>query len=473
MYKKLLLLFFIVLFSAATILSTFTFAGTLASDQGIAVVVNGERIATDSPAIIKNDRTLVPLRGIFEKLGAEVQWDGKTQYVTITYKTKVIRLQVGSFTAFVGNGTASMDVAPVINKDRVLIPLRFISENIGMNVRWAASTRTAYITDPENPGSLSGKTVLGFTTNDYQGDNASYNSLINYHGNIDSIATFSYQVDGNGNLVAMGLSQKDTVSFAKDKGISSLVLVHNLVNGQFSREISHQLLSDAAKRKKLIGNILDVVRSQGYEGVNVDIENVYWYDRQNYTGFVKELKEKMSANGYLTTLSIPAKDRDYYENNNWNGAFDYAQLGKYADQILLMTYDEHYIGGQPGPVASLPWVERVLEYASGTIPTEKILLGIAGYGYDWSSKGNKALTFKNIQKLIDEKGLAPAWDSKSSTPNFTYYQNGVKHEVWYENEESIALKLDLVGKYHLGGIGIWRLGYDNSAFWSVINEKIG
>ncbi|MCR4435472.1 MAG: glycosyl hydrolase family 18 protein [Clostridiales bacterium] len=452
--------------------SSLTFAESIDSNQGVAVVVNGERVYTDTPAEIRNDRTLVPVRGIFEKMGADVQWDESTQKVSVSYKTKTIKLQIGNTTAVINNVAAKMDVAPVISNNRTLIPLRFISENIGMLVRWAPETRMAFITDPAYEGVLPEKTVLGFTTNDYKGDNFSYNSLAENYGSIDSIATFSYGFDENGNIQMTGESQAATVDLANKKGIKPLVLIHNYVGGQFNRDVSHQVLSDKAKRTKLINSILDVTTREGYEGVNIDIENVYWYDRQNYTDFIKELKQQMAARGYLTTLSIPAKDGDY-ATNSWNGAFDYVQLGQYADQILLMTYDEHYFGGEAGPIASLPWVERVMQYASQTIPSQKVLLGIGGYGYDWSSQGSRALPFSGIEELLASKNIIPSWDAASKSPYFTYYQDGIRHEVWYENAQSISIKTDLVIKYGLGGIGLWKLGYDNSELWDVINEKIG
>jgi len=70
------------------------------------------------------------------------------------------------------------------------------------------------------------------------------------------------------------------------------------------------------------------------------------------------------------------------QQDNWSSAFDYAAIGKYADWVQIMTYDEHWSGGTPGPIASLPWVENVIKYAITVIPKEKILLGVAAYGYD-------------------------------------------------------------------------------------------
>lgn len=456
----------------ASLLPTGSPVAYAAGTRGVAVNVNGKRIHTDTAPFIKNGRTLVPLRGVFEELGSTVDWIPQSQTVTVKYKDKNISLQIGNRSATINGSAAFMDVPPVIDNSRTMIPLRFIAESIGMSVQWVPEAGLATITSPDYFSTLPDTTVLGFTTNDYQGDNAPHASLSKYSDNINAIATFSYQVDANGNLKLTGQSQKKSVDFANSNNIKPLVLIHNFNNGTFDKGLSHAVLSDAKKRKKLIDNILVVMSKEEYSGVNIDIENIYWYDRANYTALIKDLKAKLAPYGFLTTVSIPAKTSDTYKSNNWSGAFDYKEIGKYADRILLMTYDEHYFGGAPGPIASYPWVDKVLAYATSIIPSQKLLLGIPGYGYDWSSKGNKAVTFKNVAGMLSSTSSQSLWDSNAKSPYFTYTRDGVTHTVWYEDAQSLSYKLPLVEKYKLGGIGIWKLGYDNDAFWQVIEKGL-
>ena len=139
---------------------------------------------------------------------------------------------------------------------------------------------------------------------------------------------------------------------------------------------------------------------------------------------------------------------------------------------MIMTYDEHYFGGTAGPIASLPWVENVIKYAVQAIPSNKILLGIAGYGYDWSDSGSRALSYKNVVRLLSDLNMQSSWDFEAKSPYFAYDKNGVVHQVWYEDTRSISYKLDLVKSYNLGGIGIWRLGFDNEDFWNTIKAGL-
>ncbi len=450
-----------------------TFADNNISNTNVYIDVNGQRLYPDAPPILSNDRTLVPVRGIFEKLGADVEWYDDQKIAVVNYNNTTINLQVDNPVASINGVQKQMDVPPMIYNNRTMIPLRFIAENLGMSVQWVGEANLATITESSYFNNLPAKTILGYTTNDYKGDVDSYNSLSKYTGNVTSIAAFAYQIDFDGSLKQTTQPQNDTVKLANSNNVKSLVLIHNFYKGGFDRNLADTVLSDPAKRTALIHNILVTISREAYAGINVNIENVPWNDRDNYTAFVKELKETLTPYGFLTTLSIPAKTYDSQSGDNWSRGFDYSALGKYADQILIMTYDEHFFGGNPGPVASEPWVDRVMSYATQNIPSNKLLLGIAAYGYDWSSVGNKVVMYKNADSLISSQNTQSQWDSSSLSPYFTYFKDGVTHTVWYENSTSISDKLDLVSKYHLGGIGIWRMGFDNDDFWTAVKNKLG
>lgn len=309
------------------------------------------------------------------------------------------------------------------------------------------------------------KKVLGFATYYYSGDSSSYNSMVNNRSNIDQIATHNYITDGKGNIT--GLMPTNQLNYANKNGIEALAMVAN----NFDGNIAKTLLESPSNVKNLINNLLVQMKTNGYKGVNIDLEGIYSYNRNQYTEFIKQLYNTLKPQGFTVTLSVPAKINDN-PANTWCAAYDYAKLGNYADKIILMTYDEHYPGGQPGAVASINWVENVIKYAVSVIPKEKILLGTAAYGYDWSSNGTKAYGIQGIYNLATKYGATILWDKLSQTPYFNYKDaSGISHTVWFENENSLKYKLDLVNKYDLNGIGIWRLGLENSAYWISIKEK--
>ncbi len=268
-------------------------------------------------------------------------------------------------------------------------------------------------------------------------------------------------VEGN---VACG-KDKWLLAFGKQHGIAILPLV---ANSNFSREIAHEILNDPAKRTKVIDQLLKITLDWKCPGINIDIENVDAADRQVFNLFMKELCDRFHEKGLAVTIDVPAKTKDV-PSGYWSGAFDYEFLGKCCDLVMLMCYDEHWSAGKPGPIASKPWVEKVLQYAVSVIPRHKIILGVAWYGYDWPENGRaRSYTSKGIAELIAEKKPVLQWDNQAKSHWFEYQGEDGKHTVWYEDPSSFAHKLELARKYQISGISIWRLGNEDPNYWKLI-----
>lgn len=127
----------------------FVLTSTVYAHPPITVYFNGEKMEFDSEPIIVNDRTLVPVRFIVERLGATVDWDNDTRTVTIAYEDKIIKLQINNEVAYVDGKEYKLDSVPIIRNDRTLVPLRFLSENFGCLVEWDGVNYNVYITRAE------------------------------------------------------------------------------------------------------------------------------------------------------------------------------------------------------------------------------------------------------------------------------------------------------------------------------------
>lgn len=333
--------------------------------------------------------------------------------------------------------------------------------------RYGASPGSVHMsaTTLQNTTDATKKQILGFTTYYYNGDASSYNSMTANTPAIDDIAIQTYTTDSLGNI--SGLVPTNQISYANSNGIKTYAMLQNNFDGNIAKSV----LENETNRKNLQNNLLNAIKTNGYKGVNVDLEGVFYYDRNYYTTFVKELYNLLNPQGYSVTLSVPAKTSDS-PTNSWSGAYDYAALSQYCDQIAIMTYDEHYPGGSAGPVASIGWVENVIKYAVTVIPREKIMLGVAAYGYDWSSNGTKAYGINGMYNLAATNNATVMWDDTSKAPYFKYTDaSGIAHAAWFENSQSVTYKLDLVNSYNLNGIAIWRLGLENADYWTSIKTK--
>jgi hypothetical protein len=133
----------VICFITILAISTLPFAG-LASDNP-KVILNGKTLTFDIPPEIDNGRTFVPLRTIFEALGAQINWDDNTKTVTATKDSLVIVLKIGESNAHVNNEIVSLDAPAKIVSGRTLVPLRFVSEAMGSTVDWDGITKTVTI----------------------------------------------------------------------------------------------------------------------------------------------------------------------------------------------------------------------------------------------------------------------------------------------------------------------------------------
>lgn len=317
------------------------------------------------------------------------------------------------------------------------------------------------------PTTGSSKFFLGFATYYYSGDSSSYTSMVNNSSAINEIATDTYTTDGLGNI--SGLVPTSQITYANSNGIKPVAMITN----NFSGSVAQALLESSMNRQTLISNTLSVIKANNYQGVNIDIEGIYSTDRTYFTTFMNELYNTLHPLGYEVSVCVPAKTTDSI-TQSWNYAYDYVQLSNYSDRVVIMAYDEHYPGGSPGPVASIGWVQNVANYAVTVIPTGKIVLGIAAYGYDWSSNGTKSYGIDGILNLAAAYGATILWDSTSQSPYFTYVDNsGVSHTVWFENGTSIGYKLDIVNNLNLSGAAMWRLGLENSDYFKTVKTKLG
>ena len=233
--------------------------------------------------------------------------------------------------------------------------------------------------------------------------------------------------------------------------------------------------------------IAGYVEQYNLDGVNVDIENVTHNQRSQYTQLVRLLREKIPSHKEVS-VAVAANPNGWTEG--WHGSYDYAALAQYADHLMIMTYDEHYEGGDAGPVAGIDFVERSIQYALRYTTPDKIVIGVPFYGRVWSLEGTRiqgqGVSIKTIQKILDQCPSTVTYDtaSQSVKAEFTIRQGDSftvganlsltpgNYVVWYENHDSYQEKLALIEKYGLKGAGAWALGQEDVTIWDHYEDWV-
>lgn len=306
--------------------------------------------------------------------------------------------------------------------------------------------------------------ILGYFSEDFQDDSRAIDTLRQQSSHIDVYADFAFQLKPDGQFT--GRVNALVLQEAVERGTAPLILFHNFNGEIFDPLPLRSVLSSTASQRNCIRHIMDLLPSTA-AGVQVDFEGVEASYRIPFLAFLESLRAALHDRGLLLTIAIPAK------RSEWEApGYDFNGIGRLCDSITLMTYDEHYSGGSPGPIASLPWMTQALDYAIRYIPNEKLLLGIPVYGYDWSSEPTQLVPMRAIHELVAQTNARPLWSDQSVEPYFYYWKGRVKHTVWYESELSAKIRFGFIKSYRLRGIAIWRLGYETNRFWQEVSSKI-
>ena len=278
--------------------------------------------------------------------------------------------------------------------------------------------------------------------------------------NLTFLSPFSWKTDTRGELTA---DYRADLSLSAGQRVANLMTVTNLKpEGGFSGSIAHAVFTDVNAKNALFANIFSALERNAFYGVNLDFEYVFQEDRENYNDFVRDLADRLHESGYILVTALAPKLSANQQGLLYT-AHDYAVHGAAADYVVLMTYEWGYTYGPPMAVAPLNMVRRVLDYAVDVMPSEKILMGIPNYGYDWTlpyTQGSVARSLSNVRAvtLAGQVKAAIAFDPDAAAPFYNYTDgSGNRHEVWFEDARSIRAKLKLCEEYDLGGVSFWNL----------------
>ena len=134
----------------------------------------------------------------------------------------------------------------------------------------------------------------------------------------------------------------------------------------------HKWLSNPQTKEKMIGDLLNVVKNNGYEGVHLNFEDINWEDKELFNEFVADVYNSFHSSGLLVSVFVRQGDDTY----------DSKLLAEVSDHIVIKAFDQHNESDKAGPLASFNWTQNLIEQYNG--PREKLVICLANYGYDWN-----------------------------------------------------------------------------------------
>lgn len=282
---------------------------------------------------------------------------------------------------------------------------------------------------------------------------------------------FEYHVLEDGSLST--LNDQQLIRIIRENKVAPLAVITNLTSTGFSPELTRRILHSPEIRDRVINNIYNLVKTKNYAGVNIDFERIRESERDQYSNFLRLLRDRLKPEGYYISVAVPAKTSD---DIDWLKGYDYGGIGAAVDFVFIMAYDWHEASSPPGPVAPIREVRQTIEYALNHMRGNKIILGVPRYGYDWTmSNGTvdsaRAVSVSRAVRTAMRYQVPIQYSIEYQQPFFQYQdETGKRHSVWFEDSRARARKLQLAVDYRLGGIGAWQLGLDFPQSSIIVRE---
>ncbi|BCN29208.1 LysM peptidoglycan-binding domain-containing protein [Anaeromicropila herbilytica] len=290
------------------------------------------------------------------------------------------------------------------------------------------------------------------------------------------LTLFTYGLTSNGELIQ--IDDTEIIKIAREYQVAPLMLISTILNvGDFSTELTHNILSSKNIQEHLINNIVNNMKVKDYFGLYINFGFILIEDSPAYLDFIKELTDRLAKEGFEICVALAPNIID--QSGVIYKGHDYEGLGKAATAILLMTYDWGKTLGPTTSVAPIPMMRQVFDYSITKIPPAKTYIGIPTFGYDWTLQSISGITIvhylsnNSAINLAIEKEAVIQYDDYSQSPFYFYEDstNHILHIVWFEDARSVDAKLKLVTEYGFRGISILNVMEKFPQFWFVLNTQ--
>ena len=322
------------------------------------------------------------------------------------------------------------------------------------------------------PNHIDGNVIMVWHQMYFADDGSSYDSSLNNMLSSDSGAnvvspTWYYLNNATGGYA--DYSSAAYVENAHNQGYQVWPMVADVENGGSFDFDEFELFSSSANRKTLIDNLINSVVSTGADGINVDIEHIGNQSGPHFVQFLRELAIETRKNGLV--LSV-----DNYPMNQGNLYYDLREQGIIVDYVVMMNYDEHWAGSDPGSLASIGFTEQTLVDAINMgVPASKLVNGVPFYTRIWKTEGSQvtssAVGMDYTQEWISTRGITPEWNDECAQYYVKYVDGTATYEIWVEDKESMTARFNVMKNYDIAGVAGWKLGLESDDIWPLIRDN--
>ena len=315
------------------------------------------------------------------------------------------------------------------------------------------------------------KICLGWHSIGGAGGNDPLYSMVSGTQGMNVIApTWFSLTDENGSIRNFGTANYVTTAHNMGLQVWGVVDNFNYANETGTAISTLNMLSSTTSRQNFVRNVTDAAVSLGLDGINVDFEQLSSDCGPHYVEFIRELSIQCRNRGLVLSIAnyVPFNFNDYYRLDI---------QGQVADYVIIMGYDEHWHGSKdPGSVASISYVSGGLDRTLQEVPANKVVNALPFYTILWKTEGtdvtDEYITMNNEADFMNRAGVTAEWDEETCQNYAEWTSGNATYQIWLEDAESIAVKLNMMATKNIGGVAVWRLGYGTQAAWELINAYL-
>ena len=291
-------------------------------------------------------------------------------------------------------------------------------------------------------------------------------SLKRQAGTLDWVAPTLFSLDRQGNFNATDDTRMRRVLAGQIHRPLVIDVMQNIANGAWDGAGTTRALANRTQRAALVHSIDAALDSNGDAGVMIDFETMPNAGIALERQFIAELHARLAPKHRLVSVTVPIDDE----------AWSPRAFAQVADKVVLMAYDEHYMTGPAGPIASNNWFVSHISEALKGVPANKVVVALGSYAYDWHGGQADPLTIEEAWLSALDSSTRPTWDKASGNTGFAFDENSdndpatppERHDVWMIDAATSWNQMQVLGQFGISSVALWRLGSEDPGFWTAL-----
>jgi cellulose synthase/poly-beta-1,6-N-acetylglucosamine synthase-like glycosyltransferase/peptidoglycan/xylan/chitin deacetylase (PgdA/CDA1 family)/spore germination protein YaaH len=295
-----------------------------------------------------------------------------------------------------------------------------------------------------------------------------YNSLQDHIGKLDMVVTEGFSVTVNADTIT---AKMDTGLLNINKKYHKPIIVsisnyinHDNVSGSFDREDVVRISKSKQLRTVFINSIIKNLTKYNLKGINLAFDDIQNRNTPDYNAFEQEIYSSLHAKGFLVTQNVIPDDEQY----------DLKKIQKFNDYIFVMAFDQHNEQSNAGDISNQHWVEEILDKVCAIVPSEKIILTVAGGGYDWPENSiGKSIGYQQAVSTAQENKQKIIYDPASANLHYNYFdKDSLEHSIYFTDAATNFNVIRMADDWATGGVALWRLGAEDPRLWTFFQKNL-